>query len=134
MVYSSVVISDLNVKDIAVAEAKANAPLVVDPDGMLSGAVALQRFQPVRRWQPQVCKSRCGMQLPKPHQGALENVLRQSPTFAGSEELRSLGIGKRPDHAGYINILFIMSTELAALAALRGGNPARFVARANGQP
>jgi hypothetical protein len=41
----SVVIGDLDIERIAVVEAKADTPLVVDPDRMLTSAVASQSFR-----------------------------------------------------------------------------------------
>jgi|SRR5579872_742599 len=90
----SVIVSDLNIERIAVEKAKADTPLVIDPDRMLSCSVVFQSFQPIRRWQPQILKPRCGMQLTKPHRGPLADIRRQSPTFASLEQSRGFGIGE----------------------------------------
>jgi hypothetical protein len=50
LVYPLVIVGDFNIEGVAVAEMKANAPLVIDPDRMLSSAVASQGFKPIRWW------------------------------------------------------------------------------------
>jgi hypothetical protein len=47
LVCLSAIVRDLNIEGIAVAEAKADTPLVIDPDRMLSSAVAFQGFEPI---------------------------------------------------------------------------------------
>ena len=48
------VVGNLSIKGVPVFSAEADSPLVVDADAVLSGSVALQRFQPVSRWDPQI--------------------------------------------------------------------------------
>ena len=43
------VVTELDVERVPVVEAEADAPLIVDCDGMLPGAIALQGVQPVAR-------------------------------------------------------------------------------------
>jgi len=40
-----VIVDDLDVGRVAVLPAKAHAPLIVDPDRVLSGAISLQRLE-----------------------------------------------------------------------------------------
>lgn len=50
------VIYDLNIKHIAIIEAKANAPLIIDTNAPLTFAVASQRLQSVARRYSEVIK------------------------------------------------------------------------------
>jgi len=43
------IIDDLYIEGVAIAKAKADTPLVVDPYRMLSRAVVFQGLQPIRR-------------------------------------------------------------------------------------
>ena len=43
------IVDDLNVGYIAVLPAKTNAPLIVDPDGVLAGPISPQSFEPKAR-------------------------------------------------------------------------------------
>lgn len=44
------VINDLDITGMAAAPDKAHAPLVIDPDRVLSPSIALQSLQPIGRW------------------------------------------------------------------------------------
>jgi len=48
-----VIVDKLHVAFVAVREARADPPLVVNANAELSGAVALQGFESVLRWDPQ---------------------------------------------------------------------------------
>ncbi|QNM63704.1 hypothetical protein XHV734_5031 [Xanthomonas hortorum pv. vitians] len=52
------VIDDVDLGDIALHPSEADAPLVVDPDAVLPASLALQRFQPVGRWNTQIVEVR----------------------------------------------------------------------------
>jgi len=43
------IVGDLDIERVAVEKAKAYAPLIIDPDRMLAGAIALQCFEPIRQ-------------------------------------------------------------------------------------
>jgi hypothetical protein len=60
MVCPLMVVYDLNVVRIALAPAKANSPLIVDPDAVLAFPIAPQGFQPVP-WQPQIPEASRGI-------------------------------------------------------------------------
>jgi len=54
--HGSMIIHNFNVMRVLALPAEANAPLVVDADAVLSGAVALQGFQVIAGRQPQVAQ------------------------------------------------------------------------------
>jgi hypothetical protein len=90
----SVIINDLNVKGIAVLEAKADSPLVIDADAVLSEAVMLERLQMIRRRQAQILKTSGGIQLCEPHGGAPEDVSWNAPRSACCVKALRLGISE----------------------------------------
>ncbi len=51
------VIDDLDIRSIAILPGKADAPLVVDPDAPMAGAVAGELLKPVARWNTKKIKS-----------------------------------------------------------------------------
>ena len=61
----SVVIDNLNAPRMAVSPFKTQAPLIVDTDAVLSGAITLQGFQPIIRRYTQKLQRRRGMHLLK---------------------------------------------------------------------
>jgi len=65
------VVDNFDIEGITVFEPKANAPLVVDADAILSSSLALQRFESVRPRHQQIVNARCCIQLLKPHCRAL---------------------------------------------------------------
>lgn len=48
------IVTELNVVGIAVSEAKANAPLIVDGNRVLAGAIASERMQAVAGRHPEI--------------------------------------------------------------------------------
>src|SRR5690349_11572126 len=59
MAAASVIVLDLNALCIPVAPPEAQSPLIVDPDAVLSGPVALQCLQPIG-WRHTKVIQRCG--------------------------------------------------------------------------
>lgn len=49
-----VVVGDFDVVGVATVPAEAEAVLVVDPDGMLAGAVGFKGVEFVVRWEPEI--------------------------------------------------------------------------------
>jgi len=92
------IIRELDIVGVAVREAKAQPPLVVDPDAHLPGAVALRRLEPVAGRNAQKPKIDGGVDLlefhPRPAGGIGGNALD------GDALEQGLGppIGESPDH------------------------------------
>jgi len=74
-----VVIDDFDVEDIPTIPTKANPPLIVDSDAVLSLACSLQSFQTVRRRDPKIGKSTRTIQHSQFPQSHLVNIARQLP-------------------------------------------------------
>ena len=89
------VIDDLNVVRVPLAPNEAKAPLVVDPDAVLSFAVAVQCFQAISRRRHQVSQFCGAVQLAKfPARDTLDCLktparqpMVKSPGFGGAERL-----------------------------------------------
>jgi hypothetical protein len=60
-----VVVHNLNVVSVSLAPDETDAPLIVDPDTMLSGPIAFEHFQPVARRRYQVSKLNSNIKLAK---------------------------------------------------------------------
>jgi hypothetical protein len=54
-----VIIHDLDVIGVTGLPAKAYPPLVIDANAVLTAPIALECFQPVTRWRPQIIQT-CG--------------------------------------------------------------------------
>lgn len=48
------VVNDLNVVGIAILPAKADAPLIIDANTVLSGAIPVELFEPIARRGPEI--------------------------------------------------------------------------------
>ena len=92
------IVDDFHVVGISVSPSEADAPLVVDTDAELPGAIALQRFQPVGRRGAQVRELDCGVQhIQLAECGTLQ--LRAEPLGATALKQRfGLAVGKIRDH------------------------------------
>jgi len=81
---------------------EADAPLVIDPDAVLTDAIAFQSFEPISGRNPQVIERSSGSQLAK-----LPQRRRMDPRIYGRHALtapQSLGVfaPERPDHTTII--------------------------------
>jgi hypothetical protein len=65
MAFSSMVIDDLDVPGFAVSPNEANAPLLVDPNAVLSLPVAAQGFQAIAGRRPQIVNLLCRIDCDK---------------------------------------------------------------------
>ena len=71
------VIDDFDIVGISSVPSKADAPLVIDADAVLAGAVALQRLQTVAGRNAQIVQSCRGIQLSQLLQRRALNVAGQ---------------------------------------------------------
>ncbi len=92
------VVNDLDVVRIAIRPAKANPPLVVDPDTVLSSAVALELLEPVPWRHTEVVQGLGGVhghQLPQHH---ASEVGRISADRLSVEETGGVAVAEALDH------------------------------------
>lgn len=93
-----VVVRDLDVVRIAVPPPEADAPLMVDPDTVLTFPVSPELLQAVARGHPEILKGLCGVEKGQLSlRDALEIRGELSRSFS-VEELLGLFVPKTPDH------------------------------------
>ena len=82
-----VIVAELDVIGIAILEAKANAPLIVDTDRVLTRTIALECVQPISRWYAKIRK----------HRGRVNRLQssKRPPRHIGGDSLRSAGAEER---------------------------------------
>jgi hypothetical protein len=92
-----VIIDDLNIVRIAFSPNETETPLVIDPNAILARSVAMQRFQAISWWRPQISQFSGGVQLPYlPARNSLD-CLEASTKLPAIKSLSFLG-AKRLDH------------------------------------
>lgn len=79
--------------------AEADAPLIVDADGVLAFAVALEGFQPVAGRHAELDQFRDGVDLGELPQGRALDVRREGADFLQLEQAGGVVAGKGTDHA-----------------------------------
>ncbi len=77
------IIHDFHVVGVAAKPYKADAPLVVDADTVLSFAIAFHRFQMIAWWSPQIAKFDGDIQLPQLTLGRALKCPKASDALAG---------------------------------------------------
>jgi hypothetical protein len=95
-----VVINDFDFVRIVLSPDKANPPLVVESDRVLTAPIALQRFEAVRRRNTQVLEPLRIVQEAQFSQCDNLNILRQPSTASPCPDYRRLVIVEADDHEG----------------------------------
>jgi hypothetical protein len=93
------VIHDFDALGTVVAPYEADAPLVIDPDAVLAGALATQQFQPIAGWRRQVAQL---LSLVKLQQLALGNTLHivgEATREPPMKQRLCIPISERADHS-----------------------------------
>jgi hypothetical protein len=73
-----VVVCDFDIIGVSILPEKANTPLIIDPNAVLSGSVASKLFQMVCRWNSEVIEYFGVVEHAQFAQGYLLDVIRQS--------------------------------------------------------
>ena len=92
------VINDFNVMGIATYPTKADPPLVVDADAVLADTVGGEFLQTIRRWDPEVSKTRGGIEHQQLTKGDSVKIRRDPPDPFASEKTLGVGVTEAPDH------------------------------------
>ena len=93
------VVHDLDVLGVAVRPAKADPPLIVDPDTVLSGAIAFELLESVAWWDTKVFKclgSVHSHQLPQHHPSEVGRIPADRLPV---EQAGSVPVAEALDHA-----------------------------------
>lgn len=94
----SVIVADLNVERVAIYETKADSPLIVHGDGVLSYAVALECVKPVAPWHSQILEGCCQVNVVEPANRSCDELGRKSPRLAPREQVAGPPVGERFNH------------------------------------
>lgn len=92
------IIRDFDVFRLSLPPYKADAPLVIDPQAMLSLAIPFQGFQSIRGRQMQVLQVDGGVEGIQSHERSLLNVGRELPHELALEDFLRIRITKRANH------------------------------------
>jgi len=92
-----VIVHNLDLVRVSVLPSKADAPLVVDANAVLTLSVAVQRFEPIARRDSQVLNSACSMQIKKlPPCLSLDRAKPRNEFIL--EDPRRVAVFERSDH------------------------------------
>ena len=92
------IVGDFHVLGVGARPAEAEAPLVVEADGVLAAAIAPQGLQPVARGHARKGQLDRGVEQLQFDQPARPERRWQAAGATGQPPLLSLAIGKTPDH------------------------------------
>lgn len=92
------VVNDLDIMGITFAPSKTDAPLIVDPDAMLTCPIATQLFQVIARWGAQILQGISCIQYSElPEHRALQAARKPTGGFACEEAFR-IPVREAPNH------------------------------------
>jgi hypothetical protein len=92
------IIDNFDFGALSIAPAKADTPLIVYADAMLTRAFALQPFQAIRRWNSQIIKALRGVKHPQLPTRESLNLVWQAARNVAMPDAFSLLIGEAPNH------------------------------------
>ena len=92
------VIHDLDIVRIAVRPTKADAPLIVDPDAVLSRPIALEPLEPIPGWHPKVIERFSGIDNHQLAQHRAQELGRVAAEPFPAEEALSVPVAEALDH------------------------------------
>jgi len=93
-----VIVGYLDVVRIAILEAKADPPLVVDADRVLTLSISTQGMESVAGGNSEIIKLRCMVNIFQSPNRPPQEVGRQSPRFALGEQVARVLVSERLDH------------------------------------
>ena len=88
-----------NVVRVSVGPAEAYSPLIVNPDAVLSSAIANQFFQSISGWRTQIVERLCGIENQQFTQARTSDNERNSLYRLSAKETLRLKIAKAADHS-----------------------------------
>src|SRR6266404_1905214 len=94
-----VVVDDFDALSTSISPNEAEAPLIVDPNAILTRAAAAQRLQPISGRSGQIAQFFCIMELPQFSLRRALNIARQPRCELAMEQGLGLPVGKRADHS-----------------------------------
>ena len=113
------VIRDLDVVSIACFPAKADAPLIVDPDAPLALAITAEFLESIPRRDAEIFERDGGIELPQLAQRNALQVSTEPPSRSAVEELLRLLASEASDHRAIITLSVTRGKILDGLRARR---------------
>lgn len=94
------IVTNLDIVGVAVQEAEANSPLIVDCDRVLASAILFERVKAIARRHSEIVERRREINILKlPHRSQQE-IRREALRGASEKELSRAPIRERLDHNG----------------------------------
>ena len=93
------IVAELDIMGIAVLESKADAPLIVDGDGILTRPIVLERVQPIPGWHAEVGEPRRNVDRFQLSQRATRHLDGYAFRLPGPEQLFGRAVREGLDHA-----------------------------------
>lgn len=125
---ASMVVDDLHSVRIPILPLEADAPLIVDPDSVLTGADASKLLEPIARWNAQIFKrfsgidrDACPSQPPRYSVGGLDPASAGTPGGVGADAVRPTPAVHRSSRLAHMvhPIYHVLAAELVAPFTLR---------------
>ena len=92
------IVDDFDMGRSSLIPYKADPPLIIDPNRMLSLTVGSKCFEPVARWHPKIAEHPGLIQETKLSQRDVLDVCRQSSASAAGPDQFRFGIGEALNH------------------------------------
>jgi len=92
------IIHDFDLFRMTLPPYKADSPLVIDPQAMLSLTLPFQGFQSIRRRKTQIFQADSGVKGIQFHERSLLNVVRELPHELALEDFLGISIAERANH------------------------------------
>jgi len=93
-----VVVGHLDFIGVAIFEAKADPPLVVDVDGVLALPISAQGMQPVANGDSELVELLCEVNMIQPSYGPSDDVWWQPSGLPREEQVARMLVSERLDH------------------------------------
>ena len=96
------IVGDFDVVSVMSAPHETDPVLIVDPDAVMPLPVAVQFFQPVAWWEPQVSQFNRAIEDGELSPGHASG--RRAPSLARSPDFRRLLVGETLDHSPILTV------------------------------
>lgn len=96
------VVNDFDVVGIATAPAKADTPLIIDPNTVLTLSIAFQLLEVIARRRPQVVQLNRRIHMAQLPEHDAPKVGRETTHWFARPEALRIAIGKVANHAGIV--------------------------------
>jgi hypothetical protein len=109
-----VVVDDLNVERLTLLPAKGDSPLDVDANRVMTLPLALQGFEPIARWSPEILQMLCVVQIEElspRYAPQLRRELSHGPRRLVVPEVLGETISEPNDHRGKLSDYDNIATE-----------------------